>query len=202
MKNYIFFVFSLFIYFPIQAQHMDSAKDSLPYFNIPDYPIDFEPGSMVARMVDGLGYRYYWATEGLKESSLTYKPSDDSREIIQTIEHIKDLSETILNVSQGKPNVRGMADTTKLSYEDMRRMTLENVRDAANALRGKTAAELEALSIVFQRGDRTADFPFWHLLNGQLADAIYHTGQVVAFRRAAGNPVDPRMNVFTGKTRE
>ena len=30
-------------------------------------------------------------------------------------------------------------------------------------------------------------------------DALYHVGQVVSYRRAAGNPIDPQVNVFLGK---
>jgi len=38
------------------------------------------------------------------------------------------------------------------------------------------------------------------MMNGPLADAIYHVGQIVVFRRANGNPQNPRVNVFMGKT--
>ena len=81
-------------------------------------------------------------------------------------------------------------------------MTLENLQEASSVLNGKSSEELAALDLVFKREDRTSEFPFWNLLNGQLSDAIYHTGQITAFRRASGNPVDHRMNVFTGKNRE
>ena len=32
-----------------------------------------------------------------------------------------------------------------------------------------------------------------------VADALYHVGQVVSYRRAAGNLMDPQVNVFVGK---
>ncbi len=175
--------------------------DSLPYYHIPDYPDQYLPGNVAARMIDGLGYRYYWATEGLTAESLAYKPSEDSRTIMETMEHIHGLTRTTLNATKNEANVR-LADQPKLSYKELRQNTLENILAARQAVQGKTAEELEALHIIFQRADRTAEFPFWNLLNGPLADAIYHTGQIVGYRRAAGNPVDIRMNVFTGKTRE
>jgi hypothetical protein len=37
--------------------------------------------------------------------------------------------------------------------------------------------------------------PFWHLINGPLADALTHVGQINSFRRLAGNPA-PEANVF------
>ena len=41
--------------------------------------------------------------------------------------------------------------------------------------------------------------PFWNLINGPFSDIIYHTGQVVAFRRISGNPINPGVNVFVGQ---
>ena len=32
------------------------------------------------------------------------------------------------------------------------------------------------------------EYPFWSLLNGPIADMIWHVGQVVTFRRSLGNP--------------
>ena len=41
------------------------------------------------------------------------------------------------------------------------------------------------------------DHPFWHMVNGPLADALTHVGQINTFRRLAGNPC-PEANVFKG----
>jgi hypothetical protein len=67
----------------------------LPYREIPAYPGSFTPGNTVARIVDGLGFRYYWATNGLREIDLAFKPSKDGRTTLETIMHIYDLSEMI-----------------------------------------------------------------------------------------------------------
>jgi hypothetical protein len=61
---------------------------------------------------------------------------------------------------------------------------------------------LEELKIVVKRGEETSDFPFWNLINGPIADAIYHCGQIVSYRRSSVNPSNPKVSVFTGKTRE
>jgi hypothetical protein len=42
------------------------------------------------------------------------------------------------------------------------------------------------------------DHPFWHLLNGPLADALTHVGQINVFRRLAGNPT-PKAGLFMGQ---
>ncbi len=176
-------------------------SDTLPYYNIPDSPNDYGAGNIVSRMIDGLGYRYYWATEGLMEENLNYKPSEDGRTIRETLVHIMNLSRTTMNATSNTPNIRQNGEED-LSLYELRRLTLNFVSQASTNIKGKSAEEVESLKIIFERADRRSEFPFWNLLNGPLADAMYHTGQVVAFRRAAGNPVSSKMNVFTGKTRD
>jgi hypothetical protein len=39
--------------------------------------------------------------------------------------------------------------------------------------------------------------PFWYIINGPLADALTHIGQINSFRRIAGNPA-PKARVFFG----
>src|SRR4030095_3596210 len=43
------------------------------YYTIPDTPKSFTANNVAARMVDGLGFRYFWATEGLTDKDLAYK---------------------------------------------------------------------------------------------------------------------------------
>jgi hypothetical protein len=46
------------------------------------------------------------------------------------------------------------------------------------------------------------EFPFWNQLNGPIADALWHCGQVISFRRSSGNPYNSKASVFSGKVRE
>ncbi len=174
----------------------------LPYYQIPEPPEDYSPGNIMARMLDGLGYRYYWATFELTNDDLNYRPSVDSRTVQQTTEHIYGLSITILNTVNGKPNVRPPQSSEMKDFATLRKSTLDNIYRASQIVKGKGSSDLEGLDIIFQRGERTSSFPFWNLINGPIADALYHTGQVVAFRRASGNPLHPGVNVFTGITRK
>ncbi|MEM6345533.1 MAG: hypothetical protein AAF927_16695 [Bacteroidota bacterium] len=177
------------------------AQDTpLPLREIPAAPETYSSGSVLARMIEGLGYRYYWATEGLREEDLSYKISDDSRSSGETLDHLLGLSVTIYCSAKDIP--REFEDMGELSFEQKRRMTLENLAQAAALLRDKTEAEVAELSIVFQRGENQSEYPYWNMINGPIADAIYHTGQIVSYRRASGNPINPGVNVFMGKTRE
>jgi len=170
---------------------------TLPYKEIPKYPADYSAGNILARSIDGLGFRFYWASEGLRSKDLEYKPSEDGRTTFQTMQHIYGLSEMIVNSSAGKPNIT--ADRSSLTYEQLRSKTLLNLKKASDLLLGKTAEEIEKLSVVFQSGERKNEYPYWHMINGPISDAIYHTGQLVTLRRQSGNPLNPKVNVFTGK---
>lgn len=177
------------------------AQSELPFYEIPDFPGDYSSGNVLARMIDGLGYRYHWASEGLTETDLNYKPSEEGRTTLQTLEHIHGLTLTIKNAAAGKPTVRN-SNPQSYDYKELRELTLQNLMEARTSMINKTAEELESMLLSFQSGDQTSDFPLWILINGPIADAIYHTGQIVSFRRSSGNPVDSKMNVFTGKNRK
>lgn len=186
------------------AQTLDETKEemmTLPYASIPDYPEDYTAGAVCARLVDGLGFRYYWATEGLTETDLAYKIDTASRTSLATLEHIHGLTKTIRNSIDKKPNVRP-SEKRDLSWEELRAETLNNLKHTADVLRSSTVEDIKSYEIVFQRGDKSSSYPFWHQLNGPIADALWHTGQIVSFRRASGNPFNSRVSVFSGTVRE
>ena len=199
MKQLFYFaILSFFIFPQVNAQDMAST---LPYQTIPEYPAKYNAATVTARMIDGLGYRYYWATEELRTEDLTYRPSLESRTTEETLEHIYSLSNTILNAVLNKANIRP-SEENELSFEEKRKATLTNFKADSDMLRQKKNKHLKKMNIAFQRGEKKSEFPFWHNFNGPIADALWHTGQIVSFRRAAGNPINPKINVFTGKTRE
>lgn len=177
---------------------MDDSPE-LYFQQIPEPPDDYAPGNVLARLIDGVGFRYYWATEGLTEEDLAFSPAEDSRSIQETLIHIYGLSETIVNASLGRPNVRPN-DWSSLSFDTLRFRTLNNLKRASELCRGKTADEVAELSIIFQNGNQSSQFPYWNMINGPITDAIYHTGQVVMLRRVNGNPINPNVNVFLGRT--
>ena len=192
----LFFIFSL-----LTLNNLHSQTMQLPYSQIPDHPERYTSGNIVSRMVDGLGFRYYWATEGLTEGNLKYRPTEESRNMIETLQHIYGMSEMILNAPDSKPNVRPK-DFSVYSFEELRKMTLENLDAASAKYRKMESSQFNDSKVIFQRGEKQSDFPFWNLLNGMLSDCIYHAGQITLLRRMNGNPINPKVNVFLGKLNE
>ena len=177
------------------------AQDAtLPFAEIPAAPKKYNACTVAARMVDGLGFRYYWATEGLRAEDLTYKPSESARTADATLDHLYGLTIVILNSVKGVPNVRPMTDMPT-TYEEKRRRTLMALKEASDILRTSKPRKMKDFIVVFKRGDSQTEYPFWNQLNGPIADAIWHVGQMVSFRRASGNPLNPKVSVFQGKLR-
>ena len=170
------------------------ASGNLPYYQIPDYPQTYSAGTVAARVVDGLGFRFHWATEGLRAEDLSYRPSEGARSLEETVDHIFGLVMIIRKSAEGQ--LYAGASVEGLSFEDKRKQILENLLAASNTL--KQEGITSDNKMVFQRGDKTQEYPFWNLLNGPIADAINHTGQVITFRRTAGNPINPKISVLTG----
>jgi len=81
---------------------------------------------------------------------------------------------------------------------ELRKLTLTQLETASLIFQNMNDEELSKQKVIFDREGKTSKFPLWNLLNGPLADAIYHTGQVVSFRRISGNPIPKGVNVFLG----
>ncbi len=192
------FVTLCLIFSCITMTAQDTSEEQLPYYEIPDYPESFTAGTVAARMVDGLGFRYYWATEGLRGEDLAYKPSAEARTTAETIDHLYGLSKVIVNATLQKPN--RSTDEPEMSFEDKRKQTLINIKTAADILRVND--DLTQFNIIFERDNGSSEFPFWNNINGPIEDAVWHCGQVVLLRRASGNPFNSKVSVFTGKVRE
>ena len=119
---------SLFCLLSIDAQN--NMKEELPYREIPDVNVEFTSGTVLARMIDGLGFRLYWATEGLRTEDLNYKPSTDARTTSETIDHIYGLTKVIYNSAIGDANSN--SEKEELSFEEKRKRTLVMLEKAAN----------------------------------------------------------------------
>ena len=181
----------------INAQNTEDEK--IPYSEIPEYSDNYTAGTVSARMIDGLGFRYYWATNSLTEKDLYFKPSDEARTMLETIDHIFDLSQIIVNSTLHKINY-GNINKEELTYTEKRKQTLLNFKIAADILRASD--DISQYKIVFKSENGTKEFPFWNQINGPIEDAVWHCGQIVTFRRTSGNPFNSKANVFTGKLRD
>ena len=183
------------MFIPLVSFTQTSYGDDLPFSEIGDYPNEFSQSNIVSRMIEGLGYRYYWATKSLNDNDLNYKPSDDSRTTFEVIKHIHELTIMIFSSFENK-TVDFPSD--QYDYKSLREKTLLNLKYIHDEL--KSSPDFSKLSISFQRGDSTMSFPFWNQINGPISDALWHCGQVVMNRRASGNPLQKGVNVFIGKT--
>ena len=186
--------------FLILSFNMNAQNNNLPFFEISSEKNHYTSVNIIYRLIEGVGYRYYWASKDLKKKDLDYKPSSSSISSYETLEHIYVLSETIMNSALNKVNNRPTEKTPK-SYNELREGTLINLQKFNDIILSKNEDDLKRIKIIFNRGGREASFPFWNLLNGQIADMIYHTGQIVSFRRTTGNPIQKGVNVFLGKTK-
>ncbi len=195
MKNLVIFTLALLLSSVSFSQN--PTQEKLPYYEIPDAPETYTAGAVAARLVDGLGFRYYWATEGLRDEDLIFKPSEEGRTTAETIDHIYGLSKVIVNATLQKANSGG--EDEDMTFAEKRKKTLLNIKTAADILRD--AEDLTSFKLIFKRGENVSEFPFWNNINGPIADALWHCGQVVSHRRTSGNPFNSNVSVFMGKLR-
>ena len=186
------FLVTISVLLASQSFGQEQKSNTLPYYELPDYPEVYTSGTVAARMVDALGFRFYWATHNLKKSDLEYKANAGGRTTLETIAHIYDLSKVIVNSTLRLANNKHQKD---LSYAELRSETLKNLKKASTILmQSDTISEFK---IIF--GEQ--EFPFWNQVNGPIADAIWHCGQIASYRRSSGNPINPKVNHFSGTIR-
>ena len=189
---YIRLFFSLLFIFSLQTMAQE-----LPFSSISPAPTNFSASNSIYRMIQGLGFRYHWATEGLRVEDLEYRPTEEAQSTLGTIQHIYSLSKTILNAAKNKAS----GDPRSIPPErldELRVATLDYLQESAELFLNYNEDELYELNIIFERGGKQSKFPIWNLINGPISDALYHTGQVVSFRRTSGNPISKGVNVFLG----
>jgi len=193
MRN-ILITFIFLFTLSINAQ-TDKKEIDLPFSEIGEYPADFSQANIISRMIEGLGYRYYWATKSLTENDLNYKSSEGARSTIQIIEHIYSLT---MMISSSFEKKEFKFTSVTYNYDELRTKTLLKLKYIHDELRSNP--DFSQLFIKFERGGTKMEFPFWNQINGPISDALWHCGQVVMNRRSSGNPLQSGVNVFLGKT--
>lgn len=190
----------LIILFLLMSITVNSQNNNdLPYYEIPEAAEKYTTGTVVSRMIDGLGFRYYWVTEGLTEKDLAFKPSESGQSSLEVVKHIHELSEMILNAAKQEATDFSISKK-EYSFTELRTQTLLNFQKASEIFRNHDDLTQNALKFKSSRGTR--EFPFWNAINGPISDAIWHCGQVVSYRRSSGNPYNSKASVLTGKVRE
>ena len=153
------------------------------FYEIPEYPDEVSGTSVLVRLLDGLGFRFRWSTEGLGEDDYEFRPAPDCMSIEELVRHVWRLVYWVCQSMQ----------LNKFRKQDdialVRKSVLEMTHALREALLSTSDEELAAIQI--------REKPFWHIVNGPVADALTHVGQINSFRRLAGNPT-PKARVFVG----
>lgn len=173
-----------------------STVTTLPYAEIPAPPESYSATNVLSRIVDGLGFRYHWATEGLTDELLDYRPGPSGRSVRETLAHIHNIVHMVEHSLTG--DTYEIPEPDLPSEVDVRLATLGALERVSAMLRDADPARLNEWRARFRVGEKDLEFPFWNTINGTMSDAIYHVGQIVSHRRAAGLPIDPHVNVFLG----
>ena len=173
------------------------AQESLPFFAIPAAPEQVTTATILARMIQGLGFRYHWATEGLRAEDLSYRPSPEAQSALETLQHIYGLALVIHNTTLSQANLRPLPNIPD-DIKSLRSSTLELLKKASENFIQASEEDIAKMHVIFDRQGKESRFPIWNLMNGPIEDLAYHTGQIVSFRRTTGNPIPKGVNVFMG----
>ena len=173
----------------------DTSKNFMIYQELPPSSEEFTAGTMAARTIDGLGFRYYWATEGLNEKDLNFRPTEEARSSYETMLHIYDLTLVICKAVQFTP-AKILDRKASPSYTELRIETLTNLKAVSDRMGISTEADFEKYTIKLSGGKE--ELPFWNVLTGPIEDAIWHVGQIASFRRMSGNPISNEINFLKG----
>jgi hypothetical protein len=173
------------------------AMSALPYATLPPAPEMLTGPGVLARLVDGMGFRYRWATEGLVGVDLSFRANPEALTLGELLVHMHGLLGWVASSVRG-PSVPEPDRLTPRpeAWPELRADTLVRLVDLRQLLLETPAEQLAAVTLT---GDpEKGPEPFWNAINGPLADFLTHVGQVASWRRMAGNPA-PRADVFRGR---
>ena len=167
---------------------MDKNQE-LPFEDISKTPNDLTATNTLLRMVEGLAFRYRWATENLSEENIKFKPHPTSMSVEEVNAHIFDLVDSTNRVFGGEKQNKDSLN----SFHKLRIKSLNILADLSERLKEMSDEDLSELE-----KNTSRKLPFWYWINGPLADALTHVGQITSWRRIAGNPQLKGINVFIG----
>ncbi len=93
--------------------------------------------------------------------------------------------------------IRSSAEYKEFEFDQLRAETLALLEKSSETLRN-TPFQPHDITFAPNAAGEVTTLPYWHLINGPISDALYHTGQIVSFRRASGNPIPSGVSVFMG----
>jgi hypothetical protein len=143
----------------------------LPYISKPAYPKKNNAGIVMAKMIDELGYKYYWATDRLLNDEIrkTFNSSNLPRLLLKGVYQ---MSENIIK-STSENKMRPELKPEEMSFEDFRKYTLLNLKEAS--------------SIIIKNAEAPI-FSNWNLLIKSIAFSDAYCDQIILFRENIGKP--------------
>ena len=153
------------------------------YHSIPTPPAEIRAATIVSRMLAGMGFRFYWATDNLAEETYAFRPCEGARSIGETVGHIWDLLNWIYRA------IDPAGKTKPAGAIPLREGVLDLILILEEAFSEMDNEKLAAVQILKQ--------PFWSIVNGPLSDTLTHIGQIVTLRRIANSPAG-ESNPFRG----
>jgi hypothetical protein len=163
-----------------------SIPMSSAFTSLDAYPTREDACGVLMRLVDGLGYRFHWATEGLGPDDYAFSPGAGCMTIGELVKHVWGLA----NWVHGIMRAEGAPPERPEDAGELREQALELLLSLRRRLEAMSPGELFGIAI--------KDVPVWHVINGPLSDALTHVGQINTLRRLNGKPA-PAHNVFMGK---
>jgi len=165
----------------------------MDFSSLPDAPPHISGNTVLTRLLDALIFRYYWATEGLKSEDLEFRPCESSMNMHELLNHFHHLCNVTYCVLSDLPFEKISPPNEVLDTRKESLLLLTKSRNIAIELDDK---DLEKKK--FRPKGRDIEYPIWNLINGPIADALTHVGQITSWRRINGNPVHAH-NPFLGR---
>jgi hypothetical protein len=169
------------------------SKPSFDFRSLPPGPDAVTGSAVLVRLVEGIGFRFTWATEGLRETDLSYRPTPETMSITELASHVLDLLSWVA-FSAGAIPAGPQKPESPPPFPEVRQRVLE----VLTLLRARFALMRDEQISAIHIGSRAGPVPWPHIVNGPLSDSLTHIGQINVLRRSCGNPV-PTANVFLGR---
>jgi hypothetical protein len=166
-----------------------NRNQELPFEDISKTPVELTATNTLLRVVEGLAFRYRWATENLSEENIKFRPHPTSMNIEEVNAHIFDLVDSTYRVFGGEKQNKDSLN----SFQQIRKKSLLVLADLSERLKEMSDEDFSEIE-----KNTSRKLPFWYWINGPLADALTHVGQITSWRRIAGNPQLKGVNVFIG----
>ena len=142
--------------------------------SIENHPDEFSAANIIVRLLDGLGFRYYWTVKGMDPGNMNFRPAEGRWSIAETMDHIW----LLLNwVSMSGDGIKREKPE---NFETLSDSVLEIISSLRDMFENASIEDLEKY--------RINGLPLWFIINGPLSDTMMHIGQIDTLRRIANDP--------------